>query len=184
LLSVFAALVALAVVTFIVWRVNLAHEVNVKLAAIRAAGLPTSGKELNDYYPAVPDNENAALVMTQAFAFMANYPDERSNAVSKFAMPACSQLLTLEQKELPAGHVELNRVAIQKARQGLLRPQCRYPIDLSPGFATLLPHLSHLKNLAQTINFEGVLAVDPSIKGRVSCRTVQAFTASLAAIFG
>jgi hypothetical protein len=157
-----AALVlfALLVISFVIWRVNLAHDLNAKLAAIHAAGMPTNGKELNDYYPAVPDNVNAALVMTQALAFMANYPDERSNAVSKFAMPACSQPLTSEQKELLAGHVELNRAAIQTARQGLLRPKCRYPIDMSPGFATLLPHLAHLKNLAQTISFEGMLAVE------------------------
>ena len=55
---------ALLAVSFIVWRVNLTHDVNTKLQAIRAAGLPTSGAELNAYYPAVPDNENAALVMT------------------------------------------------------------------------------------------------------------------------
>ena len=151
-------LLVFLVISLVVWRVNLAHDVDAKLQAIRAAGLPTNGKELNTYYPAVPDNENAALVITQAFAFMASYPDERSNAVSKFILPACSQPLTSEQKELLVGHVELNRVAIQTARQGLLRPKCRYPIDLSPGSATLLPHLSHLKNLAQTISFEGILA--------------------------
>jgi len=160
LLCGFAVCIAIAVAAFVVWRVNLAHDVNAKLEAIRATGLPTNGKELNNYYPAVPDNENAALVMTQAFAFMANYPDERSNAVSKFVMPACSQPLTSEQKELLAGYVELNRVAIQTAMQGLLRPKCRYPIDMSPGFATLLPHLSHLKNLAQTISLEGMLAIE------------------------
>ena len=153
-------LFALLGISFIIWRVNLAHDVDAKLAAIRAAGLPTSGAELNVYYPAVPDDENAALVITQAFAFMACYPDERSNAVSKFILPACSQPLTSEQKELLAGHVELNRVAIQTAKQGLLRPKCRYPIDMLPGFATRLPHLSQLKNLAQTISFEGILAAE------------------------
>jgi hypothetical protein len=66
-------LFALLAISFTVWRVNLARDVNAKLEAIRAAGLPTSGAELNAYYPAVPDNENAALVMTQAFALMRNY---------------------------------------------------------------------------------------------------------------
>jgi len=59
-------LFALLALSFIVWRLNLAHGVNAKLAAIRAAGLPTDGAELNNYYPAVPDNENAAMVITQA----------------------------------------------------------------------------------------------------------------------
>jgi hypothetical protein len=42
-------LFALLVIGFIVWRVTLAHDVNAKLAAIRAAGLPTSGKESNAF---------------------------------------------------------------------------------------------------------------------------------------
>ena len=50
LLGSFAAVVIIAIAAFVVWRVNLAHEVNAKLAAIRAAGLPTSGAELNAYY--------------------------------------------------------------------------------------------------------------------------------------
>jgi hypothetical protein len=153
-------LFALLLITFIIWRLKLAHDVNSQLTAIRTAGLPTSGAELNAFYPSVPDSENAALVITQAFAFMANYPDERSNAVAHFELPTASQPLTLEQKDLLAGYVESNRTAIQTAMQGLLRTKSRYPIDLSPGFATLLPHLAHLKNLAQAISFDGMLAVE------------------------
>jgi len=76
-------LLVFLVISLVVWRVNLAHDVDAKLQAIRAAGLPTNGKELNAYYPAVPDNENAALVMTQAFALMRNYPDSRSNEIDQ-----------------------------------------------------------------------------------------------------
>ena len=35
LLSGFVTLIALAIVSFVVWRVNLSDEVNIKLAAIR-----------------------------------------------------------------------------------------------------------------------------------------------------
>jgi hypothetical protein len=160
LLIAAACLVLLTIVLFSVWRVRLANDVERRLAAIRAAGLPASGTELNSYYPAVPDSENAALVITQAFANMACYPDERSNAVAKFKVPAGSQPLTSEQKQLLAGHVELNRVAIQTAMQRLLRSKCRYPIDMSPGFATLVPHLPQIRDLAQTICFEGMLAAE------------------------
>jgi hypothetical protein len=73
LLRSLAVFVVIAIAAFVVWRVNLAHDVDAKLQAIRAAGLPTSGAELNAFYPAVPDNENAALVMTQVFALMRNY---------------------------------------------------------------------------------------------------------------
>ncbi len=84
ILKICAAVLSLLIIGFIIWRVNLAHEVNVKLQTIRAAGLPTSGAELNAYYPAVPDNENAALVMTQAFVLLQYYPNSRSNEVASF----------------------------------------------------------------------------------------------------
>jgi hypothetical protein len=160
LLLAATGVVLLALGIFAVWRIRLENDVDRQLAAIRAAGLPASGTELNTYYPAVPDSENAALVVTQAFELMTCYPDQRSNAISKFEFPARSQPLTPEQKELLAGHVELNEAAIQAARQGLLRSKSRYPIDMSPGFATPLPHLIDLRNLAQTISFEGLLAVE------------------------
>jgi hypothetical protein len=92
------AFFALLAVSLLYWRGKLVMEVDAKLQAIRMAGLPTNGKELNAYYPAVPDNENAALVMTQAFALMRDFPDNRSNEVANFKIPSRGQLLTSEQK--------------------------------------------------------------------------------------
>ena len=86
------ALFVLLVVSLLIWRGKLAMEVDAKLQAIRAAGLPTSGEELNAYYTAVPDNENAALVMIQAFALMRDFPDSRSNQVANFKIPSREQL--------------------------------------------------------------------------------------------
>src|ERR1700677_874104 len=86
-------LIPLCYIGFAIWRLNLAHKVNRELAAIRAAGLPTSGAELNAYYTAVPDNQNAALVMTQAFALIWDFPDHRSKQVADFKIPSRKQSL-------------------------------------------------------------------------------------------
>jgi hypothetical protein len=154
-------LFALLVISFIVWRVNLAHDVNAKLQAIRAAGLPTNGKELNAYYPAVPDNENAALVMTQAFALMRNYPDRRSNEIDQIqSFPARWQHPTNEQIQLLTGCVEMNSNALAKMAEALKLPKSRYPVDFSPGFETLLPHLDKVKELALLSEYRAVLAID------------------------
>jgi hypothetical protein len=64
---------ALLPISFIVWRSNLAHDVNVQLAAIHASGLPAGGAELNAYYTSAPDSENSAVKMADAFALLANY---------------------------------------------------------------------------------------------------------------
>ncbi len=159
LLYVLATLIALVIIAYIVWRVNLARDVNAKLAAIRAAGLPTSGAELNAYYSAVPDNENAALVMTQAFAFMQNYPDSRSNKVANFKIPPRGQSLTAQQKQLLSDYVEMNSDAFVKAEEAVKLPKSRYPIDFTPNFDALLPHLPNLRTISKLASFETLIAL-------------------------
>jgi len=154
------AVMTLPVLFALGWRWHLMLDVKQRVAAIKAAGLPTSAAELNDYYPAVADDQNAALVITQALALVRSYTDARSNEVEKFELPLPSEPLTSEQAELLAGYVEMNRAAIAKAREGLSLPRSRYPIDLSPGFDALLPHLRKVKDLSLACLYEGMLAVD------------------------
>jgi hypothetical protein len=158
LLCSFAVFAIVIIGVFIVWRTNLAHDVKVKLAAIRAVGLPTSGAELNVFYPAVPDNENAALVMTQAFALMRNFPDSRSNEITNFKIPSRGQSLTSEQKNLLSSYVEMNSDALARMREAIKLPESRYPVDYSPGSATPLPHLGELHILTEVVRYESLLA--------------------------
>jgi len=95
-------------------RVRAAHRA---AEAKRAAGLPTSGAELNNWYAAVPDSENAALVMTQAFALMRTFPDQRSNEVVRFKLPPRGQRLTTDQVELLSEYVQMNTAALAKAEE-------------------------------------------------------------------
>src|SRR6266536_1508981 len=63
-----------AVLTFITayagYRLYLAHKIKVKIGQIRQAGLPVTTAELNNWYAAVPPEENAALILTNAFAHL------------------------------------------------------------------------------------------------------------------
>jgi len=145
-------LFALLVISFIVWRVNLAHDVNAKLQAIRAAGLPTSGAELNTYYPAVPDNENAALVITQAFALMRDLP--------KIEIPTRTNKLTAKQRLLITTYLETNHEALARAREAVLLPKCRYPVNLTLGCDALLPHIPKIRKLARLVDFETLFALE------------------------
>jgi hypothetical protein len=139
---------------------RLGNEVNARLSALKAAGYPTSGAELNAWYASVPDNENAALKLGEAFAVLRGYPDERSNEVASAELPLRGEPLTAELKELLAGHVALNTEALAKAREAIALPRSRYPVDLSAGSDALLPHLAKIKSLARTANCETCLAVD------------------------
>ena len=160
-LCILAILFALASGAFVVWQENLAREVNAKLAGIRAAGLPTNGKELNAYYPAVPDHENAALVMTQAFALIRDFPDRRSNdELAGFEIPPRGQALTAEQKQLLSSYVATNEAALAKASEALKLPKSRYPVDFSPGLNTSLSHLHELRRLRGIAECESLLVTD------------------------
>jgi len=157
-LATVALLTCALIGSVVVWRVRLSYEVNERLRALQQAGLPTSGTELNQWYASVPDSENAALVLTQAFALMRTFPDQRSNEVSRFKPPPRGQALTSEQKALLSDYAELNAPAMAKAQEAITLPKSRYPIDFSPGATVLLlPHLGKLKGLAQTANYSALV---------------------------
>ncbi len=158
-LKICVVIFVLLVISFTIWRVNLAHEVNAKLQAIRDAGLPTSGAELSAYYPTVPENENAALVMIQAFALLRNYPDSRSNEVARFKISPRGQSLNAAQKQLLAGYVEMNSNALVKVREAVKFPKSRYPVDLTPNADALLPHLPNLQKISAIVSFAIMLAL-------------------------
>lgn len=155
------------------WRAFLAIVINKKLADIRAAGLPTNGEELNRWYPAVPDNQNAALVLTQAFALLKTintYSDKRAEEVWKLKdkFPRRADLLTKEQVELIRWHVDTNMPAMLKAREALRLSVSRYPVDCKQLFSTKLPHLAHLVNLASLNQCQAALEILDGRKEAVS----------------
>ena len=150
--------ILIAAIAFISWRSTLSQEVNGKLKAIRAAGLPTSGEELNKWYAPVPDSANAALVMTQAFALLRTFDDSRSNSIASFKLPSRSETLSADDKQLLTDYIALNEPALTKAHEALALPQSRYPLDLSYGNYILLPHLGKIKELARLEDYHALLA--------------------------
>ena len=147
----------LLVICFIFWRLNLSHEINLQMAEIRAAGLPTNGQEANKYYPSVPDDQNAALKMEDVFNLMTNYSDERFREVQRTLFPSRKAVLNQAQTELIRGYCAMNSNALEQASQVIKLSRCRYPIDLSWGAGTLLPHLAKLKVLARAESFQALL---------------------------
>jgi len=150
--------IIIGVIAFSAWRSHLATQVKGKLQAVKAAGLPLNGEELNKWYPEVPDSANAALVMTQAFALVRTFNDARSNAIASFKPPPRAQPQSPADQQLLADYVKLNEAALAKAGDALALPRSRYPVDLSYGSYTLLPHLGRIKELARIQQYKALLA--------------------------
>src|ERR1051325_3095635 len=144
----------------IAWRMFLAHVINKQLAEIRSAGLPANGEELNRWYAPVPDNQNAAFVLTQAFAFRRLYPDSRSNLIFHFKFPKRAEALSPEQTELLNGYIALNEARLNKADEALTLSASRYPIDCTLLMNTLLPHLGWLDEIAELHQFSACIAIE------------------------
>src|SRR5439155_9394846 len=109
-------------------------------------------------YAAVPANQNAALVLTQAFSLC----DLKSGgkAISDFKLPARGKRLSLAQVDLLQQQIRTQAEALAKADEALQLSASRYPIDFSLGFNTPLPHLAYLKRLALLHQFKAALDIE------------------------
>jgi hypothetical protein len=146
---VFGILILLALCLFAFWRIRLYRDVNNRFARIRAAGFPVSGAELNAWRAPVPDAENGALVLTQAFALFRTFPDRRSNEVYHANILNRTNEWSAETHELVAAYVQTNAPALAKVREALLLSRFRYPVDFSYGPQSELPHLPALIDMAR-----------------------------------
>jgi len=134
-------------------------EIQSRLVALRKAGHPTTLQELNNWYPSVPADQNAATILWPLLSAHYNDPgndkltlsdaeskfltelDKRSGSSSGYAYKPISESVLKQAAVLVQKHKE----SLSQIKQALSRKKCRYPIDLSKGFATLLPHLARIK---------------------------------------
>jgi len=152
--------VSLLLVWFVGWRILLYREIEQRFTAIRSAGLPASGQELNAWQILPADSENGALVMTQAFVLTRTFPDSHSNSVVAPALLARTNQWTADVHSLVAVFVLTNAPAIEMVRQAGHFEHFRYPVDYSYGLDTELPHLARLKNMARIIALQAALAAE------------------------
>lgn len=109
-----------------------ALEVSNKIAAIAAAGDPTTLEALNDWYAEPPAGQNAAEIYGRA-----------------------AQAMTADSSDSP-NFLANNQTAVALLLQGATLASARYPIDLRQGAMTTLPHLAQIKKLAQLLQKETV----------------------------
>jgi hypothetical protein len=158
--KVFQCIVLLALCLFALWRVLLCREVSSQFARIRAAGYPVSGTELNAWRPPVPDAENGAVVLTQAFALLRTFPDARSNEVLNAPYLSRTNQWSAATRALVDAYVQTNAPALARAREALLLARFHYPVDFSYGPETTLPHLHELREIARLAALAAGLEAD------------------------
>jgi hypothetical protein len=156
-----AGLFVVLIAGWTIWRVQLSSTVTKRLAAAKAAGYPTNPAELDAWYAAVPDQENAALLFLQATNQLLH--SKSSQATEQFrllkAQPRTAPL-SAQLSQSFAADVQANSAALTLLHQLTKLKNSRYPVDFAKGGIMSLEHLSPVKEAANLVRKEALLAAD------------------------
>lgn len=140
------------------------HCEQVEAAASAQDGLPHTPAELNQWYAEPQEGQNAATAFRKGFeALQITQADRNSTNLPYFGKAQFSPPdgpLAPAMKSVVAGFVQRNQPALSCFEQGAKCDQSRYPIDLTQGAKTPLPHLAKVKQAAQLEILSSVLNSD------------------------
>jgi hypothetical protein len=144
----------LLVLAFSIWRINL--YIKSQIAAIHAAGLPASPAELGAWLPQVPDTNNGALLLTDAFTNLHRF-NGRSPTLEELTGLTRRDVWSAELRAAAEHYVNTNKEALGQMEAALRLPAFRFPVDHSYGAQTELPHLASLKQSAVLLQLQSML---------------------------
>lgn len=154
-------LMILVIVTFFVWRFHARAQVAQALAAIRAAGFPATGAELDDWYPPVDESENAALVLGAVIDRIAVPPDDDTLAklpwLGRAEAPKPGESYDTETLAVMRQSLADNATILSEIHRGAGMDRARYPLDLNEGFSLILWHTSGLRKAAHLMAVEAAV---------------------------
>src|ERR1041385_1543521 len=141
------ALILLILVAMLAW--NLRTPTNdLQAEMIRQQGYPITLTELDSWYDKVPDNQNAALLYTNAFAKLTLASNAFYRVREDAWVPKRGQPIVPEDNEELAAIFATNREVMDLLFSAAALTNCRYPIDLTQSFTIPFPHLAHLREAA------------------------------------
>ncbi len=133
------------------------REIDSKLAAIRAQGLPTNLAELNAFYPPVPDADNAALLLDQVGRHIVNwsYYDPQLGLSSNSLIHA-TNAITPSARVVLSDLMGSNQTALKLIYDATARTRFRYPIDFSKSSQLPVAHWGEMRKLVQLLRLESI----------------------------
>jgi hypothetical protein len=138
-----ALVVAFAAV--LVWRARQPGDLERHLARLRAEGIPTTLAELDAWYPAVPDAENAGkLVLEAASGFRTTGDPALELDFSK--RPGRTNTPPPDLLAADRAYLAANADTLAAIHAALTHPHSRYPVDFKLGINAKFSHLSAIKD--------------------------------------
>lgn len=157
-LRLFLIFVVVLCLGFGVYRIQLERLVKRSEDAYMAMGYPLDLAKLNDWYPAVPDSENAALLYVAASEHV-KFEDDDYDKLPYFGDPDDLELgppMSEEMRARMASFLERNAEVYRLLHDAASYPRSRYPMDLSEGHAADTSHLGQARSNARWLGFESL----------------------------
>jgi type II secretory pathway pseudopilin PulG len=156
LVAIIGSILALIVIITAVYHGYLSSQIRTRLAVLKSAHKPLTLSELNSYYPQVPAESNAALIYKRAFDLLKK--SDSFNSLEKLEdLPRGPQPLPLQLRQIMEKACQENAKTLELLDAAARLRQCRYPVDYTPGWRALLPHLPLLSKCAALESYNGVL---------------------------
>jgi len=152
-------LLVAAVAAFVFWRRHLKSEFQARLDELKAAGYPVTCKELDAWYSIPAGAENAAYPILDAAGYYMDLTDANRRLMpiaGRAELPPRTEPLVDETMAVISQFLAENAAALDFLQEAAEIQHCRYPVDFTAGFNTLLPHLSDVRNLARLAILEAV----------------------------
>lgn len=159
------ALLIIIVAGFVLFRLSLKSKLRAKLDAISAAGYPVTCAELDDWYVIPKSAENAAYTIIDSFSYYRKWEGEKLTLlpiVGEAQLPLRTEALDEETRTLITQYLIDNQQALELLHKGAAIEHSRYPVDLSMGFDTIMPHFSDIRKGAKMLQLEAALHADNS----------------------
>ena len=170
---VLAALLVVLTLAFVIWRGSLASANSIRLRAIKAAGEPASARELNEWYEAVNNQENASLVWLDGIARLNPKLDKNQRTPwSRIKLPASGKRLSPSQLQEAEAIVAENQEPLALFRRATTMTKSRYPVDFSEGAFADHEHLSQIREAGRLLQLESLVHAQNGRSGD-SIRSVQ-----------
>ncbi len=154
----------------------------IKLETLSAEGVPLTLEDLDKWYTTPPSNENAAVVLQQAFDFYV--PPKTSGRPSRWGrsreeegpekplpiigfaeLPPPDEPLSKEMTEAITEVLTKNEATLKLLHTGAQMTACRYPIDLTKSGLVKLVHLNKIRPAVSLLILEALLAVERGNSG-------------------
>lgn len=146
---------AFLILSFAAYRFSSSSGVKRHVERLRSRGLPTTAVELDRWYTNVPAAENAALAFSDAFrAYFAPGTNNPSEMTAEQLV--LGQSLPPKLSDAVVSLLSQNIESIELAHHAAEMRASRYPVDLTKGFETLLPHLAQLKRLTLLMKWDAI----------------------------